>query len=483
MVKKMTLHTLIYGLAPQVPVIAGFFSLPLITSQLTELDYGISEIIITYTTAFSILSTFGLNIVLINSFYHSFYQYKWIWRQIYGFLNIWNIFFALFMTFVLYFIIPKEAESNKWTIIALNVLPIIFFGRASIIGSKYFHLMQKPLQIAVRTSFFGLLSVSLNVYFIYFLRMGYMGWFWTTFIVNTLTNISYWYPVNIKLNLTPIYNFKWKSIKKSLKVSLPLIPHIYSGYLLNASDKAVMHSLNVSTGNIGKYGVAYKIGGLCKGIGAAMGIALAPLMYEKYREKDDIGVRNMIFLAQIVILFLTFVSSIWMKEIFQVMIKNDVLSKVYPLAIIITMSYSYIPMYLAVINKLFYLEKTNVLWKITTFAGVTNVILNFTLIPIYGYKVAAYTTFVSLMLLGFSGFYFKHFKQVNKVRFYHLFWLFTIIILTLLSIYIVELKLSYKIFITLICSLITTCLLFFVYKKENNRKISFQSIYNKFFRK
>lgn len=467
MIKKLFSHTAIYGLAPQIPKVASFLALPIITRELTDVDYGVYGMIMAYTTAFSVLSILGLRLVLINSFYHSPNQHKWLWRQIYGFLNIWNVVFGIIMGAVLYFIIPDEAIADRWPIVLLNIGPIVFFGQTATIGLTYYQLKQKPLQIAIRTSLLGFLTVGLNIYFIYFLKMGYMGWFWSLFIAGILNNISYWYPLNIKLKLTPIYNFKWRLIKKSLKVSLPMIPHHYSNYLLDSSDKVVMDLQHVSMSNIGKYNVAYSIGNLFSSLSNAVGNALSPLMNERYKAKDDTGARILVFLLQIGFLYLTFISSIWMKEIFNLMIKNETLSEVYPLAIIIAMAYNYRPIYLGVVSKLFYLEKTTFLWKLTFTAGLINIILNFICIPVFGYEAAAYTTFISLMYMGFSGFYYKSFKKVNTINYYPLLWLFTIVALTTISYVVVEFSMINKILISLLYSILTILSMFVLIKKTN----------------
>ncbi|QCK15920.1 hypothetical protein [Mangrovivirga cuniculi] len=68
MLKKLFSHTAIYGLAPQVTKVASFFSLPLITKELTDIDYGVAGILTAYTAALSVFSMIGLRVVLVNSF-------------------------------------------------------------------------------------------------------------------------------------------------------------------------------------------------------------------------------------------------------------------------------------------------------------------------------------------------------------------------------------------------------------------------------
>ncbi|ASU35142.1 lipopolysaccharide biosynthesis protein [Mucilaginibacter xinganensis] len=444
MLKKLFSHTAIYGLAPQVSKIAGFLALPLITKQLTSVDYGVYGLLTAYTTAISILAILGLRLVLVNSFYHSPKQFKWYWRQLYGFLNIWNVFFGALLGLLIYAIIPVEAASNTWKIVLLNIGPVVFFGQTSLLGLTYYQLKQQPMQIAARSIFFGFLSVGLNVLLIAHFKMGYMGWFWSNFITGVLTNASYWYPLNIRLKFTPIYNFKWRLIKRALKVSMPVIPHHYSSYLLDSSDKVIMNFYKVTTGDIGKYNVAYSIGNMFSALGVAGGYAIGPLMNEKYKKDDDKGARNLVFILQLAFFYTSFIACIWMKEVFHLMIRNRELSQMYPLGIVIAMSYNYRPIYMGAVSKLFYKEKTTFLWKLTLTAGLINVVLNLILIPFYGYQIAAYTTFAAFMYMAYAGYYYKVFNEINKVKYYQAYWLISTLVLTVAAYYIVELNIYIK---------------------------------------
>lgn len=461
MFKKIFSHTAIYGLAPQVSKIAYFLALPFITPYLTEFDFGVSGIMLAYTSAISILSTLGLNVILTNIYYKSPFQYKWAWRQIYGFLTLWNIVYAIILAILLYFVIPKGAEENKWHILLLNVLPFVFFGQTAVIGNLFFRLKQFPLQIATRTIIFGITNVVLSVILIKHFKMGYMGWFWATFISTMLNNLSYWYVLNFKFNLTPIFNYKWRYVKKSLKISLPTIPHYYSGYLLGNSDKMVMTFYSINTNNIGKYNFANIIGNVFQTLVFATGTAIGPILNELFKKKEDLNARNIIFTVQSIFFLLTFCFSIWTKNLFEILIKNENLSNTYPIAIILIMSYNYRPMYMGANMKIFYEEKTKSLWKVSFIAGILNIGMNLVLLPIAGYKVAAITTFISLMYMGYSGYFLKVNSEISNVNYHPIKWLFATISLTILSYFAVELPFWYKLPITFICILTSAP---FIYK-------------------
>lgn len=450
MLKKLFSHTFIYGFANQIPKIAGLFSLPFITKYLTEQDYGIFGVITSYIAAIEVFATLGLRLILVNSFFKNPNSFSKIWSEIYGFLMLWNILFIIVEVLFLWILIPKEVI-NIPLVIFLNVGSSLFFGPTFGIGSTFYQIKQKPKSIAIRTICFGTLTVFLNILFINHLRLGYLGWFYSIFIVSVLNNASYFYPLFYIYKIKPIFKFSIKRIKSYLKITLPTIPHYYSTFLLNTSDKIVMKQLHVPINDIGKYNAAYTVGNFFNSIGMVSGFAITPLMNECYKKNDEAGARKLVFVLQIVFFMASFFVCIWLKEIFELLIKNKTLALTYPLGIIIVMSYNYRAMYYGAINKLFYLEKTNILWKITFFAGISNVVLNFILIPIFGYKIAAITTFISFMFMGYSGYFLKDFKQSKSINYYPLAWMLATIILTIIAYFLRNLTVFNKIIISLFC--------------------------------
>lgn len=464
MLKKLFSHTFIYGIANQIPKIAGLFSLPFITKYLTEKDYGIFGVITSYVGAIEVLGSLGLRVILVNTFFKHPNWYIKVWREIYGFLMIWNLVFLLFKVLFLWALMPDEVE-NVPLVIFLSIGAGLFFGPTSAMGSTFFQINQKPLPIAIRTVIFGTLTVLLNILFISRYKMGYLGWFLSIFIVSVLDNASYFYPLMFTYKLRPIFKISWRRIKSYMRITLPTIPHYYSTFLLNTSDKIVMQRLNVPINDIGKYNAAYTVGNFFSSIGMISGFAITPLMNQCYKDKDEKGARRLVFVLQIVFFIVSFLVCIWLKELFQLLIKNKALAATYPIGIIIVMAYNYRAMYYGSINKLFYLEKTNILWKITFFAGVTNVVMNIVLIPIFGYKVAAVTTFLSLMFMGYSGYFLKDFKRNTSISYYPIYWLLATISLACISYLLKDINIIFKIWFTGIFIFI---LLILIYKNFRN---------------
>jgi O-antigen/teichoic acid export membrane protein len=200
--------------------------------------------------------------------------------------------------------------------------------------------------------------------------------------------------------------------------------------LLNTSDKLILEFLKVGTNNIGKYNVAYTFGNYFNNLGTAAGFAIVPLLNECYKKGEDLKARNLIFILQVVFFGLTFVISIWMKELFEFFIRGEGLSSMFYLSVIIVMSYNYRPMYFGCNAKIIFSERTKILWRVSFIAGILNVILNLVFVSLFGFEAAAYTTFASLMYMGYAGFFLNEFKRDNPVNYYPVYWLGATIVLT-----------------------------------------------------
>ncbi len=414
MFKKIIQNTVIYSLAPYVANFANLLILPIITKDLTPFDYGISGTIYAYTGALGALSNLGLTIILTNSFFQHPDHFKWIWRQIYGFLALWNIVFGLIVAFILFVFIPESVKENRAQIILLNTLPLIFFGPTNAITTLYYILKKQASQIGIRTAVFGSMAVFLNWYFISRLKLGYMGWFWTTFIVGLMTNISYWYALNRVLKITPIFNFKRSTIKRSLGVSIPIIPSHYSYYLLDGSDRLIMDQLKVPTGNIGEYNIAASFGNYVGSLTSASNNAIVPFLMSMYKRNEHKRAKLIIYGWLLSILSITFSICLWAKELFEILVKNDILKQSYPLAIIMIMAYNFRPVFIGAYQYMVFREKTKTIWLVSFFAGLISVGSNLIFIPLFGFKAAIFSLYFSFFYWGVGLYFTRSYRLIRK---------------------------------------------------------------------
>ena len=341
-----------------------------------------------------------------------------------GLLYSWIAVFVVIQAIILWFVMPASVPvHNKVWIIVLLSLSSLFFDVTNTFGFRLFQFRQQAGYIALVTAVSGTVTILLNVYTIVFLKLGYMGWAISSFGGGLCSFCMLFYPVHLKEKLRPLFVKPRPFFKSHLMVALPTIPHDYSSYLLNVSDRLVMNFYNIPVSQIGIYNFGYTFGNYAEVGGEAMGMALSPLHLKLLADKKEHAARKLIFALQYLFLFGLFLVGLWAKEILHVLISNAELASAYLVTALIVFSYSYRPLYWGAVNVLGFANRTGQLWKISFTAGALNIILNFAFVPVWGYKTAIVTTFISLLFLGASGYRLKAFKELSKENYYPYAWL------------------------------------------------------------
>jgi O-antigen/teichoic acid export membrane protein len=450
MYRRVFKNSLIYGVIPQLPKIASFFVLPLITPFLTKVDYGIIGTLAAYIGAVGVLQMMGLDVALVNAFYKHPSQHKWYWRQIYGFTTLWAVVYAFILGTLLYFVIPEEANEYRWLIVCMKVIPPLFFRPGEIMTYLNYLLRQKAVPIAVNSFLVGFLGIVLSYFFIAHMNWGYMGWVVADFVTESLAGLIFCIPIFTKWKLLPIFNFKRRLIKNALRFSLPMVPHNYSAYMLDSSDRLIMERLNVSTASIGKYSLAYSFGKYTDTVTNALNQAIGPNLLELIKSGQWKTYEELVFAFQSLVLSMCFMLSLWSPQWLPVLIPNpELLGNVEHLVIIVIMGYSYRPMYVGCTQLAFYYDKTSKLWRITFIAGVINIVLNLIFIPFFGLMAAAVVTFFSFMFMGFAGFGFQYYRERKELDIKPAFWLIMIVLLLVTALYFVQAAIITKVVISL----------------------------------
>lgn len=474
MLKDLFKGSTIYGIAPFVPRIVSIFLLPVLTRYLTSTDYGIIGTITSITFVVQALQDLGLRVIMTNYFYKSRTQYKIIWREIYGFLSLWMILYAVILSTLLFFFIPDEAANNRWLIIMLTNFTTVCFGPTAIVGQSYYQLNLQPFPVAWRLVLSGVISLLTNFVCVVLFRWGYLGAYVGTFAGTFITNITYWPVVNRKLGLSPIYNFKRKTILRSLKVTLPTIPHYYSGFMMNSSNVVAMNYYGKPQSQIGYLTMAQSFSNMFEAVLNAINQVWSPMSYQFIRDNNQAEMKRILYTFILMAYGLTFFYSLWSREIYDILISNDEIAAKYKYSIILVMALNYRPMYVYCINYFFYHEHTVQMLGITFMAGIVSCSFYFLMIPYLGVYAALIGFYLGCLYLGYSGFSFRFYyeKTIYNVRWYLIFVLQ--ILLTIVVYYCVELSILSKIIISLIY--ISILGLIFITKVKNDFVKALQSI-------
>ena len=461
--KTLIKNSLLFSIAPFLPKIINVLLLPIMTAYLTDVDFGIAGTISAYTNAIGAFATLGLTVVLMNSFFKTPLEYKEKWRNIYGFLNIWMIVYAVVQSIILFLCVPEEALDNRWWIILLSQFNTVLFGPTGIIGNSYFIYNKESVPVVWRSVVASILTILVDFVLIVFLKWGYMGWYVGTFVGQFFTNASYWFVVNKKIGITPSYKFNVAALKRDLSVSLPTIPHYYTNFLLEGSGRLVLDQYHIPQGEIGKVSISQQVGDIFQTGISGLNNAISPYCMSALKENNENRVNILGVLFSTLIFFAAFILSIWSKEIFRLLLANPSLQTSYPYFILYVMACCYRPLYLFVSNYYFYYEHTKQLLGITFVSGLIALAIYICLVPFWGIWAFLIGHYIACIYYGYSGFLFRGYRSHSKQSFpFYLFFICQIV-LTVVSFILVDFIYA-KIIVTLLLGIIS-CIIFFKYRK------------------
>ncbi|WP_321508720.1 oligosaccharide flippase family protein [uncultured Methanoregula sp.] len=377
----------------------SYLLLILYTNALNPEDYGKISLIWIFVTVISIIIDFRLNTAF------SIKYYKEDKTQ-----NITNIYSVLIFNFLILiciycvfvffpqlldYLIGFSIDSNVKNLVFVLLFFMVwgnFFTNLLMISKeakKYFYVMC-VFNIVLIFSSILLLRLSPSNYLVYLIS------FFLAYFFVTLLGI-----VHLFLHFRPTKNtfFCTESLQRLIRISLPLIPDGLLLYILSWADR---YMLDYYSGLyiVGIYTVAYSFSTFISYLNGSFGQAITPLIYEIYSKSVETykKIINMLLKCYwLVLSALVLGYLILLKEVYHFFIASNYSEgfSVLPLLIfgvVVSGATSYFGA--TILLK----EKTNVVFLFTFIAVVSNILMNFALIPIFGIYGAATATLLSYFI-------------------------------------------------------------------------------------
>ena len=466
MINRIFGHSLLYTLANHVPLIANIVVLPLITPFLTKEDYGIYGLTYAYIGAFHAFSMLGIEVLFSNTFFKNPENYKTIWSKYIAILIIWRIIYALLIALILYGIFSSLVKENIQLYLCMVLVPILFFDITKSIGTKYCQYKGSHQIVYISSFIASVFTIFTSFICIYHYRLGYMGFFIAAGVASLVQFIFYFFILHIKLKIYPDFRISKTFIFKTLKVGIPVVPHNYANFVIESSDKILLDLNGISIKKIGGYNLAYNFSNYFGAFNLSMNSILVPIYYKCFSlndKKTSVTLINSITLLWFSFLLISsLLICIWCKEIISILYNNPEFQNIYTYVPFLVISLTYRPLYIVSVVKSIYLEKTKSILKISLIAALINITVNLLFIPIYGIKTILFSTFISYLYMGFSGFYFSDIKKNIDFSYNPIIFLVLMITTLILSLTVLNLNLSNKIVMSLI--ILLGCI--FIYKSK-----------------
>ena len=214
-------------------------------------------------------------------------------------------------------------------------------------------------------------------------------------IVYFIFSVIIWWTVNKNIKK----RFVISHLKYALFISLPLVFHGLSLYVLNQSDK-VMITLLRNSEETGIYSLIYSIGMIVTAFTFALEGIWIPWYTEKLKNNSILEINIKVkYYTRMVSLFMGMLVLI-SPDLIKLMAPQEYWSGKITIPTIVLANYV-IFIYTFFVNNEHYHKKTLLIAVNSIVGAIINIILNVLFIPLFGYLAAACTTLISYIIIMF----------------------------------------------------------------------------------
>lgn len=388
-----------YTVANVLPQFIGFLFLPIYSVYMTPSDFGIVSAMETLAYIFSILVSFNLD----RAAQRLYFDKPTIDAQ----QRMLSTLFISTLSFSLLFIVlaflseallqPIYSSISFYPYFAFCILSSAL-NSMSLIASVYYQISEQPVKyLMLKVSRF-VLQILLVVYFVVLYREGALGHLKAELLAVLIFLPVYCYIAH--------KNFKWgfdfRLLKQAMSYSWPFIPTLLIAWVLNLSDRIFLERY-VGLEELGVYSMGYKISTAFLVVSSAFTIAYTPIFYKLAASEDQGLAKRKIYkygcVASMFFIYLMLAVSLLSKEVSSYLIDSRYEDSYEVVRIVVVGHFLAAVMSITSVLYLLQAKLTKLNMYIALVAGITNILLNFLLIPDYGMYGAAIATLLSVVIL------------------------------------------------------------------------------------
>ena len=172
---------------------------------------------------------------------------------------------------------------------------------------------------------------------------------------------------------------------------------------MNGCDKIMITSL-INESATAYYGVAYTVAAVVSVFWTSLNSSLVPFTYERCKRKDYRAIEKTIEPLWYCFAIVCFLLMVFAPEVMSMLAPEEYKAGMYVIPPVIGGVF-FQALYYSFANINYYYKKTKYVMYASLIAAIVNIILNYLLIPIYGFVIAGYTTLVSYMIQAAIDYY------------------------------------------------------------------------------
>ena len=404
LLKKIGIHSIIYGIGNMSYAIPGFILIPVYTRFLVPAEYGVFSLL---ASIFGIL-LYVYELGMVGSLSRRFYDYndsynrKKVASTALFFITAYSIVVTGILCFFAKDISSVLFKTTLYRNIVILGLLAAFFQALIFIPQTVIRLNQKPLLYVALSLGRIFFLIGFTILFLVVLKKGLLGLYQALLLVSIAAFIIYITATmkNFK------FNFSFFELKHLLYLGLAFFPALLLTWIIESSDRYIL-SIFTDLSTVGIYSIGYKIGQVSMLLIKSFYLAWIPIIFSIVKLDNasrifgKIGTYFVLFSA----LFI-FSVSIFAKELIWLLTSNEYASA-YKIIFIISLAYLFYGLYIYFLTGVTIKKKLYSLPIVLAVGAILNIGLNILLIPRFGISGAAIATLASYMVVAFLTYFFS----------------------------------------------------------------------------
>lgn len=382
--KKVIKNSIIYTFCNLILKAFSFLLLPVYTTFLTTTDYGITNIVTSFTSVMSFVVVFSLYSAIIR-FYVDYKDDMEKVKRLYGtiitFTLISGTIFVIIFLIAKPFIMKYIFNGMDFSPTVLLVLIGLVFSCLQTVYQFILRAMEMAKKYAIRSITYFFSSLGLNILFVVVFRWGANGVLLATLLANIIFTIYMF--IDLKKQGIMAICIDKDILKKTLKYSIPILPHNLSTTLASFISKIFIGN-NFSLSSVGLFGLASQFGNLTDIIQSSVNSAFTPWFFDILNKQDENLRREVVKLSNALLWVygILFLGIALFSQDLTILFLNKSYWKAWTVTPFIVISFSIKTIYYFYINILFYYKQaTKYIFTATLTSSIFNIILSAIFIP------------------------------------------------------------------------------------------------------
>lgn len=416
-IKELTRDTAIYGISTIVGRFFNFLLVPFYTNVFSTSEYGAAFLIYSYLAFLNIIYIYGMDAAFMKYSSTAENDDKAdMFSTPYLIVTLSSI---VLTAAILFF---RDSLSNSMNIpetysyILLYVGFILILDTLTLIPFANLRLERKAAKFALVKTINIIINLSSNLILILEFNYGIEAIFISNLIASAFSFIA----------LLPeiIHRLKFSISKpiaiKMLKFGIPYLPASLAAMIVQLIDTPILDRLTDSA-TVGIYKANYKLGIFMMLFVSMFNYAWQPFFLNNAKEKNAKEIFSKVLtLFMIAASFLWLTLSLFIEDIATIkiwggrtLIGQDYLEGLFIVPVVL-LGYLFYGIYINLTAGIYIQEKTNYFPFVTGIGAIINIVVNLTLIPVYGIMGAALATLASYLCMA-GGLYFvsQKFYRIN----------------------------------------------------------------------